>query len=191
MRKYTSRSQKIEIYSEKYDLSKEEVKRILTEHEDLLTFEELKIRYDNPDLGKLPNWLEEEALFKMIWKTIKDYWSELFAQRLTMEELFSELYEYILKKVYMYENFNHLKVALVNRMKSLAQEYTRRGKYFIGSTDETYDSNNSNSVMYKFESPVYDDTIIDDNFFINKIRTFKDEQIKNLLILCGYLVCRN
>ena len=61
MRKYTSKSQKIDLYSAKYNISKEEVNRILSEHEDVLTLEELKIKYDNPDIGKLPEWLSEET----------------------------------------------------------------------------------------------------------------------------------
>ena len=43
MRKYTSKSQKIDLYSAKYNISKEEVKRMLSEHEDVLTLEELNL----------------------------------------------------------------------------------------------------------------------------------------------------
>ncbi len=50
MRKYTSKAQKTIMYAQKYNIKEEEVKRILSEYEDLLTLEELKIKYDNPNI---------------------------------------------------------------------------------------------------------------------------------------------
>ena len=188
MKKYTSKSQKVEIYSKQYGLSEEEIFRILTEHEDLLTFEELKIRYNNPEMGKLPEWLTEEDLWNIIWNSIHECWSPLFEQRMTKEELFTELYEYIKKKMNRYENFKHLKCAIINQIRSLAFEYTRRGKYFIGSTDETYPENDDSGVRYKFEGRVYDDVKTESQIFINNIRSLTDQNVKNLLIIAGYLL---
>lgn len=190
MRKYTSKSQKIDLYSAKYNISKEEVNRILSEHEDVLTLEELKIKYDNPDIGKLPEWLSEETLDLMIWKTVHQYWSPLFQQRMTKEELYSEHQEYIRKKINLFENVHHVKAALVKRMLFLVDEYTRKGKYFLGSTDEQLPADNLyGSVRYKYELPVEDTKNIESDLFIEQIRNIKDKSIKSLLIITGYLLC--
>ena len=190
MRKYTSKSQKIDLYSVKYNISKEEVNRILSEHEDVLTLEELKIKYDNPNIGKLPEWLSEETLDLMIWKTVHQYWSPLFQQRMTKEELYSEHQEYIRKKINLFENVHHVKAALVKRMLFLVDEYTRKGKYFLGSTDEQLPADNLyGSVRYKYELPIEDTKNIESDLFIEQIRNIKNKSIKSLLIITGYLLC--
>ena len=190
MRKYTSKSQKIDLYSAKYNISKEEVNRILSEHEDVLTLEELKIKYDNPDIGKLPEWLSEETLDLMIWKTVHQYWSPLFQQRMTKEELYNEHQEYIRKKIGLFENVHHVKAALVKRMLFLVDEYTRKGKYFLGSTDEQLPADNLyGSVRYKYELPIEDTKNIESDLFIEQIRNIKNKSIKSLLIITGYLLC--
>lgn len=190
MRKYTSKSQKIDLYSAKYNISKEEVNRILSEHEDVLTLEELKIKYDNPNIGKLPEWLSEETLDLMIWKTVHQYWSPLFQQRMTKEELYSEHQEYIRKKINLFENVHHVKAALVKRMLFLVDEYTRKGKYFLGSTDEQLPADNLyGSVRYKYELPIEDTKNIESDLFIEQIRNIKNKSIKSLLIITGYLLC--
>ena len=190
MRKYTSKSQKIDLYSAKYNISKEEVNRILSEHEDILTLEELKIKYDNPDIGKLPEWLSEETLDLMIWKTVHQYWSPLFQQRMTKEELYSEHQEYIRKKINLFENVHHVKAALVKRMLFLVDEYTRKGKYFLGSTDEQLPADNLyGSVRYRYELPIEDTKNIESDLFIEQIRNIKNKSIKSLLIITGYLLC--
>lgn len=190
MRKYTSKSQKIDLYSAKYNISKEEVNRILSEHEDVLTLEELKIKYDNPNIGKLPEWLSEETLDLMIWKTVHQYWSLLFQQRMTKEELYSEHQEYIRKKINLFENVHHVKAALVKRMLFLVDEYTRKGKYFLGSTDEQLPADNLyGSVRYKYELPIEDTKNIESDLFIEQIRNIKNKSIKSLLIITGYLLC--
>lgn len=190
MRKYTSKSQKVDMYSEKYGLSAEEVNRILSEHEDVLTFEELKIKYDNPNIGVLPEWLTEESLDLMIWKTIHDYWSPIFEQKLTKQELYNEHQEYIRKKIGLFENHNHIKSALIKRMITLAQEYARKGKYFLGSTDEVLYTDNTYGVpRYRFELPVTDHNTVEDDLFLERIRSIKDKSVKHLLIITGYLIC--
>lgn len=189
MKKYTSKTDKIAMYSKKYNMKEEDVYRILTEHEDVLTLDELKIKYDNPNIGKLPEWLSEEELSNMIWNTIHHYWSQIFEQKMSKEELFSEHQEYIRKKIGLYENHHHIKAALVKRMITLANEYTRKGKYYLGSTDEVFDSDSNGTVRYKYECPVYQETDIENSILINKIRNVKHIEIRNLLILTGYLIC--
>lgn len=190
MKKYTSKTQKVDMYSEKYGLTKEEVDFILSEHEDVLTFEQLKIKYDNPNIGKLPEWLTEEDLDGIIWKTIHQCWGPVFEQRLSKQELYSEHQEYIRKKIALFQNHNHIKGALMNRMITLSQEYTRKGKYFIGSTDEVLEADNLNGVArYKFELPVSDEATLEDHYFLENIRSIKDKSVRSLLIITGYLLC--
>ena len=190
MKKYTSKTQKVDMYSEKYGLSKEEVDFILSEHEDVLTLEQLKIKYDNPNIGKLPEWLSEQELDNMIWKTIHQCWSPIFEQRLSKQEMYSEHQEYIRKKIALFENHNHIKGALMNRMITLSQEYTRKSKYFVGSTDEVLEADNLNGVArYKFELPVSDEATLEDHYFLENIRSVKDKSVRNLLIITGYLLC--
>ena len=189
MKKYTSKSQKIDLYSEKYNLPKEEVNRILSEHEDLLTFEELKIKYDDPNIGQLPEWLEEDELDKMIWKTIHVYWSVLFEINGTKEELYMDLQEYIRKKIKLFENHNHVKSALVKRMITLAQQMSRHGKYFLGSLDEPIGKDTDTTIRYKYEPSVNDNFAIEDDLFLDRLRSIKNKSVRDLLIITGYLVC--
>ena len=74
-------------------------------------------------------------------------------------------------------------------MMTLANEYTRKGKYYLGSTDEVFDSDNQGAVRYKYEIPVSQETEIENSMLLNKIRNVKNKEVKNLLILTGYLIC--
>ena len=126
----------------------------------------------------------------MIWETVHQYWSPLFQQRMTKEELYSEHQEYIRKKINLFENVHHVKAALVKRMLFLVDEYTRKGKYFLGSTDEQLPADNLyGSVRYKYELPVEDTKNIESDLFIEQIRNIKNKSIKSLLIITGYLLC--
>ena len=53
MRKYTSKSQKIDLYSAKYNISKEEVNRILSENEKLNMITLILVNYLNGLAKKL------------------------------------------------------------------------------------------------------------------------------------------
>ena len=190
MRNYTSKTQKIKMFSVKYNKTEDEINEILTKHEDLLTLDELKIKYDNPDIGgKLPDWLTEEELDKIIWKSIHQYWNTILASKATKEDIYMEQQIYLRKKMHLYKNHNHLKSASVNRILSLTSEITRRDKYFIGSTDETYDNETTNNCSYKYEPSVTDDKQKEDELFLDNIRSLKNKSVKELLIVIGYLIC--
>lgn len=190
MRKYTSPAQKVEMYSEKYNLEKTEVHRILSEYEDLLTLDELKIKYDNPNIGQLPEWLTDEELDKMIWKTIKSYWSAIFDYNTTREDLYMDLQIYIRLKIKLYSNHAAIKTALVKRMLKLAkQDYPIRNKHVVKSIDDCVNVDNDSSSLvignlYFDEKDDYEDTV-----FLTGIRSIKDKSIRNLLIITGYLIC--
>ena len=192
MKVYTSKTQKIELYSKKYNKTKEEINRILSEHEDMLTFEELKIKYDNPNIGKLPDWLDEESLHLMIWKTIHTNWNELLASNTTKEDLYMECQEYVRKKIALFENFNHLKASLVLRIRTVCDEYARRAKYFIGSLDETYETSDC-SIKPKYEPSTKSSMqyILEENDreLVIKIKELKNKSAQQVLIIIGYLIC--
>ena len=192
MKSYTSKTQKIELYSKKYNKTEEEIKRILSEHEDLLTFEELKIKYDNPNIGVLPDWLDEQSLHLMIWKTIHTNWNELLANNTTKEDLYMECQEYVRKKIALFKNFNHLKASLVMRIRTVCDEYSRRSKYFIGSLDETYETNDC-TTKYKYEPSTYDSIVYrnneNDRELVLKIKSLKNKSAQQILIIIGYLIC--
>lgn len=193
MGNYTSKTQKIEMYSEKYSLPKAEIKRILSEHEDLLTLEELKIKYDNPNIGVLPEWLSEEELDKMIWKTIHECWNDMFAIQTTKEDMYMHLQEYVRKKINLYKNHAYLKGSLVLRIRSLIDINKRRSDYFTYSLDEVYtDENSSISIKrYKYEPSENLEEL--DSYkeyeICEKIKSIKDKSIQNVLIITGYLLC--
>ena len=71
MRNYTSPREKVEKYSIKFNLPKEEVKRILSTSDSDLTKQEMLVKYNNENIGKLPDWITEEELCKMISKTTR------------------------------------------------------------------------------------------------------------------------
>ena len=92
MRKYTSPAEKIEKYSIKYNLGKEEVTRIIKSDDCLLSIDELKIKYDNENLGLLPEWLTEDDLINLINKVININYNSIYKSWISREDLFSELY---------------------------------------------------------------------------------------------------
>lgn len=191
MRNYTSKSQKIDLYSEKYGLPKEEINRILSEHEDLLTLEELKIKYDNPAMGVFPAWLKYEDLENMIWKTIHSMWSiTLQYMYESKDELFNDLYLYTCIKSNLWLNHNHLKGSLVFRVQTLIDNHLRKAKYWKGSIDEKK-SEDDDEVRYRYDPYIaFEDTEEATAFnLIEKINSVKDESIRNILIITGYLIC--
>lgn len=99
MRNYTSPKEKVEKYSIKYNLPKEEVKRILSTQDADLTKNELIIKYNNENIGKIPDWITEEELYKIISKTAGDMYRKhyrFFVNWIQPQELFNELYLYVL-----------------------------------------------------------------------------------------------
>lgn len=190
MRNYTSKSQKIDLYSQKYNLSKEEVYRILSEYEDILTLDELKIRYDNENIGVLPEWLLDDELDSMIWNTIHQMFDTRFSSWTTKDDLHSDLQLFVRKNSNKFRNHAHLKTCLINRLKTLLDERSWRGKYYENSIDEEDTYSDSNSTKYKYEKFMVSDTKEQDELeLVMKINSIKDEKIRNLIIVTGYLIC--
>ena len=193
MSNYTSRSQKIDLYAEKYNLPREEIRRILTEYEYTLSLDELKIRYDNPLMGHLPSFLGSfEELDNMIWKTIHRSWSTpLEIEYKTKDDLYMEMLINTYCKSNQFVNHAHLKCSLVNFCLSRQDDSKRHTKHWGPSLDEvnTYNEINSDSKKLRFEPFTEDDMTIEDQEFISKIRSIKDKSVRDLLIVVGYLSC--
>lgn len=195
MRKYTSKTQKIEMYGEKYNKTQEEMYRILTEHEALLTLDELKIKYDNENIGQLPQWLIDEggysALTQYIDKGINiKYDSRYFWS--TKEEFRSEMYEFILKRIHLYKSGSNITSAVANRMVWLWRQHAGRGSYFPISLQDPIHRNKSkiddDDVTYEniITKTEYDTS--EDIELIHTINTIKNKQVRDVLIVIGYMV---
>lgn len=188
MRKYTSKSDKIKMYSEKYNMSEDEIYRILTEHEALLTFDELKIRYDCPTLGKIPEWITEDELDLMIWNCVHKIFDERYSSWTTREDLHGELQVFIRERFHLYNSHGHIKVAIINRLKSMLDERIWRSKHFTRSLDDVVTSSNEDDGInfgYFIEDPKANDN---DKLIIKDIMSIKNESVRDLLIVTGYLV---
>lgn len=190
MRNYTSKSQKVEMYSEKYNLPREEVNRILSEHEANLTFDELKIKYDNTQLGKLPQWLVDEggyeALQEYIETGVKSKFDFRWATWTNVEDLTSYMWEFILKRIHTYNSGSHIITAIKNRMVWLWRQNFGRGSYFGMSLQDSYGRNDEgNPCTYGdiMEAPRDTETLD----LMDLINSVYDEATRGLLIIVGYL----
>lgn len=188
MKKYTSKTMKVDLYSQKYNLSKEYVKDILSKDECLLTLEELKIKYDCPDLGKLPDWLTEDELSKIIWKTIHEKYDSKYSYWISKEELYSYFQEFIRLRLHLFNSPKHIKTAIVNRFVWLLRQHLGRGSYFCMELDKPVPGVEDKNLTYGSLIP-NKDTYTNDKILLDNILSIKDNNIKQLLIVIGYLVC--
>lgn len=194
MRNYTSKSQKVEMYSKKYNLAEEEVYRILTEHEALLTKEELAIKYDNSHIGELPQWLIDEggyeALQECIDKGIKSKFDFRWGTWTTIEDLNSYMWEFILKRIHLYNTKAHIVTAVKNRMVWLYREHAGRGVYIGVSFQDSYGRNDEgNTCTYGDIVPDDTETLDEEALHIQQfISNVPDEKTRSLLTAVGYLI---
>lgn len=193
MRNYTSKKQKIEMYSKKYNKTEEEVYRILTEHEDLLTLDELKIRYDDEHIGELPQWLVEEggyeALMNYIRKGIFIKYDGAYRFN-TVEEFESYMLEFILKRIKQFNNGSKIVSAVANRMVWLWRQNTARSSYTpISLQDKVFSGESEQEAT--FENILSDNSVDSDptqsSDLINSIMSIKDKSVRDVLIVIGYL----
>ena len=205
--KRISRRVKMDIYSQKHNMSKEEIHRILTEEEAFLSKEELAIKYDNPEIGKLPVWLTYEKLYEIVTKNTNMLWYKYYKywkNWLDKEEIFNELYIYSLEKAMKMDCENHLSVSLANHGKELVQhringlKHPRVGidyqdtQIFNNDTNEDNDYELSQTNKYLTDLNLTDkqleqrDGIME---LVDKIRSIPDKEIKTVLVVTGYIVC--
>lgn len=190
MRKYTSKKQKVEMYSAKYGLSKEYVYHILTEKECVLTFEELKIKYDCPTLGELPDWATDESISSVIWKTIHEKFDLKYSTWTTPEELYQTLQLFIRCRLHLYKNLSNIKTAVINRLVWLLREHLGRGSYIAIELDKPIKNSKIDDENVTYSNMITKTSqYTEERYLVDNILSIKDTDIKNLLIVLGYLVC--
>ena len=197
MRNYTAPKEKIERLSIKYNLPLEEVNRIVKSNDCILTFEELKIKYDNQELGKLPDWLTEEQLETIIWSVIHKLYSREYAKWTTKTDLFSELYLRAKMKMNEYKGPGYLTNSMHNWMVHLGVNHNERNVHFAGSMDakpktaETIEDEalNYGDYIAYFKDNGNIENEIPNIDMKNRIENITDQQIKDILITTAYLVC--
>ena len=206
MRKYTSPSEKVAKYSLKYKLPEGRVKEIIKSPDSELTIEELRIKYDNKDVGKIPDWISEEELTKMISKAVSEQYKRYkiyFEHWIEPQDLFNELYIYVLCKNNLLTNYKLLKTGLNNYCKYIAQYRINRFKYLAGSIDKPVTNNSTNNVedntpsfvstiqsnnIPTFSQHIDEENSVENMELVSIINSVKDKQIKAILIVTGYLV---
>lgn len=204
--KRVSRRVMMDIYSEKHNMSKEEIHRILTEEEAFLTKQELAIKYDNPDIGSLPGWLTYEKLHDIITRNTNMLWSKYFRfwkGWLEKDEIFNELYVFSLEKAMKMDCENHLSVSMFNHGKRILQHRINRLKHprvgidfaDVGIYNEDIDE--ESSFYVKQDNTYLTDLNLTDRQLeerdgnlelVDKIRRIPDKQVKTILIVTGYIV---
>lgn len=183
--------------------------------DDYLTIEELKIKYNNPNMcNGYPDWLTETEHLKMCYKTVSDYYKPLHLNLFyTPEELAHELYIYTKIKLNHFNSHQHLKVGMINRCRNLYRANNRRttlqdtsdkvdetntyktkkrNKYIL-SYDALIENERSSTSEYE-KSTTFESTLTKPNTNANKsevlmtIREIKNKKIRNLLIVCAYIL---
>ena len=114
---------------QKYGLGAEDALRIVKADVDDLTISELRIRYNNPNIGNgLPDWITSENLLNMCYKTAyeiirvsssRGYLSDI---GYIVPDIAHSLYVYALYKINRFDNFGILKKALCDRCKDLLRQ---------------------------------------------------------------------
>lgn len=106
MRKYTSKSDKVKMYSEKYGKTKEEVYRILTEDDCMLTLDELKIKYDDEYLEIWPDWIDPSQYDLIIWNSVHQMYDYRYSWWISEEDLHQDLWLWLRFRI---NQFNSLR----------------------------------------------------------------------------------
>lgn len=109
MRKYTSKSDKINMYSQKYGKTKEEMYKILTEDDCMLTLEELKIKYDDSLLDEWPDWLDYGQYDLIIWNTVHQMYDYRYSWWISEEDLHQDLWLWIRLRIRQYNSLRTYK----------------------------------------------------------------------------------
>lgn len=118
------KQEKIAHYMSK-GLSREEAEKLIPYgQEDYLTIEQLRIKFDNPDLGKkYPEWIQKEDHMKMCFKTAKDVWNVRdFGWFCSPEELATKLYIWSSIRLNKFNSYAHLKTGLMNCVKNILRD---------------------------------------------------------------------
>lgn len=192
-RKYTAPAQKIEEYSVKYGVTKEKMKYILAEgNEPLLTFEELKIKYDCPTLGKLPEWLgctvdeRNNVIHDVAIRAVNRKYTQCLDTWTTREDLYMFLQEYLRKRIHKMHSRGEMYVSCINALNAHIVRHNMECGYIPERLERkaTRESETTELQDMLPNNKTYDE----DKKFIIEIKSIRDENIRNFLIVTGYLV---
>ena len=176
-----------------FGLTQEQAEHIFLDDESLLTFDELKIRYDNPELGKLPQWLVAEGgydkLTQIIQQGINIKYGVKYNYWISQQDLLQIMYEFVLERIHLYKSEQHIKSAVANRMVWLWRQHTARSSYFDGSLQDPISVNSPEGDDRERSDTIAQKTADIENIdFINHLRQIKNKQVKLLLIATGYMI---
>lgn len=184
-----SREKKIENLVKKYNISNDYAQYIINTDEELLNITDLKLKYDNPNFGKLPDWLSEEELSLMIWKSIQQTKCKntyLF-ESITEDDLYQDIQLRIRKKSNKIKNYQYLKAMISKWILTIIVNTNRNKCYIPVSLNDTYMDNKDNS--FEYTDILYNHDDIDDSNICQSIESIPDQSIQQFLIIVGYLVC--
>lgn len=172
---------------EKYGLSEQEAIKIVKEDDMVLSIEDLRMKYDNPDLGKnYPDWLTPIDHYKICCATVRQMYNGNFAKICTPEELASNLYIMTSIKLNTYKNHKHLKAAIVTSAMRICRDNMRRQKYWSGqSLDDTYGENDN---LTNYDRITARDTEKEEKECLNAVMSIKNREVREILVLTGYIV---
>lgn len=180
---------RIETCINKYGLSEEEATRIVKESDDLLNIEELRMKYDYPELGiKYPEWLTPIEHYKMCCATVKSMYNSNYASICTPEEMASILYVKSSVKLKQIHTFQHLKVGLVTIAMNLYRDNSRRQKYWSDKTLDTELETKDGSVMTGYDVIVSRDKEDEEMKCLLSVKSIKNREVREILILCGFII---
>lgn len=183
-----SEKDRINTCVEKYGLDREEATRIVKEDNMLLSVEELRMKFDNPMLGKeYPEWLTPIDHYKMCCATVRQMYNGNFAKICGPEDLASTLFINSSIKMNTFKNHQHLKSGLVTMAMTICRDGMRRQKYWA---DQTLDApiGENYEELTNYDRIVADDKEQETREYLNAILSIKNREVRELLILAGYIV---
>lgn len=193
MRNYTSKSDKVAMYSKKYNKSTEEVYRILTEDDSVLTIDELKIKYDDENLadGQLPEGITEQEFEDAIKMQVCKLYDYRYSWWISREDLFGDTYLFLRKRKHLLNSPKHVAGAARNYIKNALDQFMWRNAHMEGSLDNPVKESSSSvegkaSYADVLPSSTAEEDVIE---MIHTINSISDSNVRDLLIATGYLLC--
>lgn len=179
---------RIKLCKEKYGLTEEEATRIVKADNCLLNIDELRVKYDYPDLGrKYPDWLSPIEHYKMCCATVRQMYNNNFERICTPEEMASILYIKSSIKLNTLKNHKHLKAALVTMSMGICRDGMRRQKYW---NNKSLDDTVVEDGIPMYETIVSKDNEREEQECLNAVKSIKNREVRELLIIAGFIIGR-
>lgn len=175
---------------EKYNLTEEEATRIAKTDDVYLSLQELKYKYDNPYIGtEYPEWLTPTEHLKMCYKTAKDYYSSGYSWYYGVDEVSSALYIWSSLRLHKCNDVKLLKRMLVCRCMNIARDVNRRCYTMRTSLNNLIHSSSEDDRENEYiDLFAEEDTALKDAELLASLKSIKDKQIREMLIMCGYFI---